>query len=377
MTKLMPFTLIYQSHHQQTGDLRLESEAKSQLVFDNSSTSIGDAPDTPNEFDKYNTIKEPEKSNRAQRNEKRRIASELFDPIQNLNPKLKQTLLASCFEQISLGSDEDQAREDIEIVIGDLQRHKNVITVGLWDVNAWVGQLPAIVKVLNEAQPHFTFFELLAPLPSGLISAPERLMSWLRPLLHKQKKRLTKKIREELHYNIIFDDFYKHAKTVHGQTGVAHLVGITQNRIAGCPKDKPPYWNYYTASRKKTHLISVYKLREYAAQAGRTFEAAVAMLIIAELLFKLNSNKELKYHEDRGCLFDFIHKDENMINSLKELKIEDSCLALIDNKYRQTAIDVIKALRNYQGEEKKEKSARIEIEDETEWIEKLIALGRE
>jgi hypothetical protein len=308
------------------------------------------------------------------------IAPELVEYMKTLNPNLRRTLLASSFAQSST-EEGHSATDNLALVIKDLQRHKKVLKIALWDVNAWIGPLGRIIDPLNKAQARFTFFELHAPLPVGLVSTPECVNSWLRELLHEDNKRLSKKVREEMMHNIIFNEFCEHARAVHERVGVEFLVGITQNMIAGKRKDKPPFWNYYSASSESDQifLISVYKLREYAKQAGRPFDVAVAMLVIGELLVDINSNKKLKYHKDTGCIFDFNEENEDIVHSLKELKIEDSCLALIDKEYRQAAADMIEVLRTYPNdeEEKKEETAAPPEEDYGYWVKALTALGEE
>jgi hypothetical protein len=214
-------------------------------------------------------------------------------------------------------------------------------------------------------------------LPVGIISPPERVIAWVREALNRQNKRLTKKAREEIEYcNIIFNDFYMNANGIYEDLGVNYLVGITQSMIAGQRKGDPPYYNYYSASHANKLLISAYKLREYAKEAGRPFEVAVASLVIGELLVNLNAKNGLKYHSpDTGCLFDFNEENENIIYSLKDLKIEDSCLGLMDEKYRDAAIAMIDVLRSYTNEEEEEKPQPAQKEDNSYWLEKLRALA--
>lgn len=303
-------------------------------------------------------------------------APELVERINALNPNLRRALLTNSFAQTSVG-DGSVAVRMLAPVVKDLGRNTQVMTVALWDVNAWVTHLARVIEQLNYAQPLFTFFDYHIPLPVGLISPPERVIAWVREALNRQNKRLTKKAREEIeHSNIIFNDFYENAKEVYQDLGVNYLVGITQSMITGQRQGHPPYYNYYSASRDNTLLVSAYKLREYAKEAGRPFEVAVASLVIGELFVDINTNKELKYHSpDTGCLFDFNEENENIIYSLKDLKIEDRCLGLIDEEYRDAAAAMIEVLRSYTNEEEEEKSQPSQKEDNSYWLEKLRALA--
>jgi hypothetical protein len=303
-------------------------------------------------------------------------APELVESINALNSNLRRALLTNSFAQTSSGDGTVAARM-LAPVVEDLGRNKQVQTVALWDVNAWVTHLARVIEPLNYAQPLFTFFDYHIPLPVGLISPPERVIAWVRAALNHQNKRLTKKAREEIEYgNIIFNDFYENAKAVYEDLGVDFLVGITQSMIAGQRPGKPPFYNHYSTSQDKTLLISAYKLREYANEAGRPFEVAVASLVIGELLVDINKNRELIYHTpDTGCLFDFNEKNENIIYSLKDLKIEDRCLGLIDEEYRDAAASMIEVLRSYTNEEEEEKPKPAQEEDNAYWLEKLRALA--
>lgn len=55
-------------------------------------------------------------------------------------------------------------REEVEATAA--RAKGSMKTVGIWDLGAWVGGLPDIVKSLNEAQSSLLFFEAQAALPA-------------------------------------------------------------------------------------------------------------------------------------------------------------------------------------------------------------------
>ncbi len=309
-----------------------------------------------------------------------RAAPELAESFKslNLNPNLQQTLLSTSFAQTAIGVDDEQAVATLKPVVADLKRDSEVVTVALWDLNSRSGQLPEVINLINSAQPLFTFFELQgAPLPTGLIGPPQRVEDWVRARLHKRGKRLTKKMRETLGApgdNFIANEFYKYARVVHKRIGVDYTVGITQSMIAGDDQGEI-FWNYFTASRDHLLVTSTYDLRGYARKAGRSFEVALMMLVVAQLLVEMNSR--LTFHQDTGCIFDFNSDRASVIESIRALKIDDDCLSKISDKYRQAALAMLDALRSYKGEGEEAPAPEEEEVDYKHWLEQLDKLGEE
>lgn len=273
-------------------------------------------------------------------------APDLVKSLNSIDPNLSSMLVASSFPTESLGADEGQAIQSLRTVIGDLQRSKDVITVALWDLGARIGLLPEIIDLLNQSQPVFTFFNLQAPVPAGLVIQAENFAAWAR---HHSKEKVKTKGNQVIHNNLMSNDFYKYAQTVYKNLGVKYLVGVTPYMVAGEEHGKL-FWNYFSTSRKGIILASSYELREYAQQAGRPFEVAVAGVVIAQLLVEIN--KGLKFHdENRGCMFDFNNDRVSIVESIRNGMIEPACLNLIDEKYRQAAQNMMAALKSYSREE--------------------------
>lgn len=61
------------------------------------------------------------------------------------------------------------------------------VTVGIWSLNAWLGDLAELIEALNRTQNTFVFYEVEATVPAGLISRPERMNSWLTEVRGKKE----------------------------------------------------------------------------------------------------------------------------------------------------------------------------------------------
>ena len=87
---------------------------------------------------------------------------------------------------------------------------------------------------------------------------------------------------------------------------------------------------------------------EYARQAKRPFEAAVAGIAISALLADINPS--IQFHPtNRGCIFDFNRHRDSIVTNFKDPKIEDECLKKMEPKYRDAAVALIKKLRGFEG----------------------------
>jgi hypothetical protein len=209
--------------------------------------------------------------------------------------------------------------------------------VGLWDIDAYVGRLPALVQTLNRAQREFCFYELLAPVPAGLISQPERVRAWI---LH----RFGRKRVPGLERNVIATDFFRRAEPVRVAQGLEYLCGMTASMIAD-DDDGYADWNLFSTARRRLLLVSSFELRRFANNAGRPFEVAVGAVVVAALLAARYS--AVGYHDDTGCLFDYNDRRSDIVKGLKRMCIEKDCLELIPPRGRPAAEALVTALAAY------------------------------
>ncbi|MEN3331944.1 MAG: hypothetical protein V7641_1309 [Blastocatellia bacterium] len=344
--KLSPFTLIYRPEE--------EASERAKRRVDLATPAAGDASDAHQRLQ-----------------EVRQRDPGLAEVLESLNPKLSRTLIASTYAQ-KLVQPREQVAAKLRRVVTDLQRSEKVVTVAIWDLDAQVGGLSAVIDTINKAQSAFTFFDLRAPVPAGLVIHADLFSQWARKRLGK---RFSKTGQQDFQHNFMFSDFYPHAHIVRQQIGVDYLVGITPYMVAWEEGDDV-HWDYFSTAEKRVILVSAYHMREYAAQANRPFEAAMAGVIISQLLVIMN--KRLSFHEEnRGCLFDFNDDRDSIVESLRKGIIEEHCLSLIDEKYRDAAQKVVNALKSYSSKEEKveEEDPGKPQEDDQYWLDQLTKLS--
>jgi hypothetical protein len=294
----------------------------------------------------------------------------LAKALDSIDPNLSRTLISSIYTQKSV-EPKERALTRLRSVVADLQRDKKVVTVAVWDLDTKVGGLPEVIGALNKAQSVFTFFELRAPVPAGLVIHSELFSQWSMKRLGKQ---VSKRDQADFNSNLMFNDFYKYARGVRQDIGVDYLVGVTQYMVAG-EEDGELYWNYFTTSDRRIVLASAYEMREYAQKAGRPVEVAVAGIIIAQLLTEV-TRKELFHEETRGCLFDFNDNRETVVESIRETRIEPECLSKISPVYRDATQKLVKVLRNYSSKEAVAEQTPVKSNKGDEyWLHELAKLS--
>ncbi|MEP7147956.1 MAG: hypothetical protein ABI857_03650 [Acidobacteriota bacterium] len=284
-----------------------------------------------------------------------------------LNPDFRRTLEYTCVNQQSFSNSLEEFINEVEPVVAELSRQAKVMTVALWDLDSRVGNLPTVIKSLNDSQPAITFFELQgAPVPAGLVNRPAYMINWLRSLTDK---RLSKADKELIGENMNANDFYEGARVIRKNTGVDYLVGITPYMIAGETEDEV-FWNRFSNSSARMLLVSSYGLRDYADAAARPVEAAIALLFIAALAVAIN--RRLDYHDgpDTGCLVDHNVERSNIVACIRELKIDAVCLKKFEKKNREPFVAMLESLRSFTNPSETAEPAAEEV-DYDHWIGEL------
>ncbi len=305
----------------------------------------------------------------------RKKAPGLVRALNSLSPNLSRTLIASTYAQKAVAPKE-RVKGKLERVLSELRQSKAGVTVALWDLDAKIGGISQLIGAINKGQPVFTFFELLAPVPAGLVVRSDGFKQWA---LRRFGKRVTKRDEQDFQDNLLFDDFYKFARVVREQIGVDYLVGITQQMVAW-QGDGEIYWNYFSTYSGQVILSSAYNMPKYAKDAGRPLEVGIAGIVIPQILQILN--KRVRYHQNRGCLFDYNEERETIVETIKKTEIEERCLSRLDEKYREATKNMIKVLSGYSPKreevetQKHSKPSKSQKDDEY-WLAQLIKLSKQ
>jgi hypothetical protein len=249
---------------------------------------------------------------RTRRRDAKAVAPLLAEPLEGPRAKLGSKLLASL-------AGEEKAQDEVVRLSPEVST-----TVGIWDLGAWVGEMPEILATMNGAQQQLRFFEVHAAIPAGLTSTKQRVIKWGEARLGTE---LSPRNKREITNSIIDEEFFELAKLVRRDLGVDYLIALSPDAIAGEETDQDGHTvhsDFFSSSLGKTSLVSTVRLREYAEKADRTFAFAVGFIITSVIFYALNSRVE--YHkEERGCLMDYNYVRAHIARAMAKPFICDEC----------------------------------------------------
>jgi hypothetical protein len=214
------------------------------------------------------------------------------------------------------------------------------VTIGVWNLEAWLGDLATLLDALNSTQSVFVFYPVEAVVPAGLISRPERIIPWY---IAATGEDLNEDEKAEVTDNLIAEDYFGLADRVRSDLGLDYIVGITASMVAG-EDDGYYYWNHFSTCQARTVLVSSYDMQEFSSETGQPIEAFLANIIVPQFLVAFAP--DLGFHPDNGCLFDYDASRTSLKEKVKEPTIEPDCLALIEPPYRDAALGLVQSLRN-------------------------------
>lgn len=272
--------------------------------------------------------------------------------LSEFDSEAKRNLLKASAKSMSLDIEEDAASAEkisaFETLAADLHKNPSVVTIGLWDLGTRAGNLSKVISRLNEGQKNFTFYDVQAAVPAGLISRRERILSWAEKHAGNKPKKISFPHQDS---NVIADDFFDYAREVRHYFNIGYIFGIIPQRIASLEEGNRITFNSYAASSGRSGkgrlcLISTFNLREQAKDSGRSFESSIALLVVFQLLITLS--KTLTYETPKDCIFNCVSNETKRIEALKELEIKAECLNQVSPLYRATANELMQTLRGYE-----------------------------
>lgn len=219
------------------------------------------------------------------------------------------------------------------------------ISIGVWDLGAWLGGLTNLIETMNRVQKSFVFFEVKATVPAGLISQPQRIIPWITDAIGRKLNLAEKR---DIQNNLIANDFFELAEVVRKDLNIDYIVGITPSMVAGLDEEGA-YWNHFSTCDKRTILASTFQLREFAKKSGHPFDAFLATILIAQVLVAKFYPK-LGFHEDSGCIFDYNADRVSIMSKANDPRIEPSCMENISAPYRPAAHALVDFLCSFRKE---------------------------
>ncbi|WP_380784852.1 hypothetical protein [Sphingomonas sp. R86521] len=217
----------------------------------------------------------------------------------------------------------------------------DVHRIGVIDYDAKAGLLFGLLQKVNRSQERYMFYPVEAPLPTGLGRFSAEVVAEYRA----RGRRITEEGEAELLENVLVDDFQPHLSSIRSKVGVDMIVGVVAPMLAWTEADGRLRWNFFAVGEGSEAMVSAYHLREFAIQAKRTFEASVAMLIMAQVW---SSMFDIEYHDEcRGCLFDYCENRSDLTSALRRIIMDPECLAKVPNGEREHVEKCLAVIREY------------------------------
>ncbi|MGD0192622.1 MAG: hypothetical protein ABSD74_17935 [Rhizomicrobium sp.] len=221
----------------------------------------------------------------------------------------------------------------------------DVIRVGIWDLGAWIGYLDEILLRWNNSQKMFRFESVYLSVPVQLTRGGARTEQV------GNEYDIAPKLRHVLIDNLLIESVAAISEKVRSGSSYDQLVSITPLMLAFIEGGKLHY-NYYSTSQAGSIFVSAYGVEGYAKRAKRPYEAAIAALILGQLL--ADKSDVIEFHEEtRGCLFDFNEDRDTLVRMLRKMTIEPSCLEKIPDGLRRAGEQMLKVIAEYRRPSKK------------------------
>ncbi|MEJ1962802.1 MAG: hypothetical protein WDO56_15135 [Gammaproteobacteria bacterium] len=216
------------------------------------------------------------------------------------------------------------------------------IRVGIWDLDVSAGALPTLLDRMDECQQRFSFSSVEAPFATGLalpgIGVVEDWLKYTGKSMNPEYAQL----------NVAARPIYEAAKPVLEKLPIEWLIVVVKSMIADTTDPKQRWYNLFSTSSNNVVLISTYEVREYAAQAKRSFEAAVFGVGLSALLSALAP--AIQYQKkSTGSIFDFCENRADIVKSIREPRIDPENRARIPADLLAPVEKMLEVLKEYKG----------------------------
>lgn len=212
--------------------------------------------------------------------------------------------------------------------------------VGVWDLEVNAGFLPDILNELNDCQSEFRFEMIDGSVPRSITFGGESTLDWARKMLGSQVKGSEQSLRK----NIVAGNLHTLSQSAIDDFGLDLVVLFTKWMIADI-RGARVIWNYFSVSESNSIIVSAADVREFAKNANRSFEVALASMMISQLVVELHPDEVGFHRECRGCMFDFSETRITLVETFEALEFEQECLETIPQPTRDAAERMANVLR--------------------------------
>jgi hypothetical protein len=216
------------------------------------------------------------------------------------------------------------------------------VRVGIWDLDASAGALPTLLDRIDEAQPRFSFNSVEAPFPSGLtVPGIGAMEDW---------REYTGKVMDPhaAQFNVAARPIFTAAAPVLEKLPIEWLIVVVKSMIADSSDPKDSWYNLFSTTSGNIVLISAFEVREYAAEARRSFEAGVFGMVLSGLLSAMIPG--IKYQKkSTGSIFDFCEQRADIVKSFRKPQIDPENRARIPQELLGPVDTMLEVLTRYKG----------------------------
>jgi hypothetical protein len=213
------------------------------------------------------------------------------------------------------------------------------LRIGIWDLNATAGSLPHVLDAIEDAQSYLSFYSVEAAFQIGLTTPGDHVAA-------QWKLRTGGSMsRSEAAMNVCASPIFRAARPIREALRLDWLVIVVRSMIADETDPDDAWYNLFATTRGGLVLLSTYDLREFAAQAGRPFESAVAGTALSMVIQSMVPHLEAT----PGTIFDFCENRHDIVEVIRTPKIDSANRARIPAEILEPLDKILDVLKAYKG----------------------------
>lgn len=211
--------------------------------------------------------------------------------------------------------------------------------IGIWDLNASAGSLPRVLDALEDAQEYFSFYSVEAPFQIGLTTPGDHVAAEWK---HKTGRSMSP---DEAALNVRASPIFTAARPILDALPIEWLVVVVDSMIADESNPADAWYNLFATTSGHLVLLSTSDLREFAAEAGRPFESAIAGTALSMVLLETVPGLV----RTPGTIFDFCENRHDIVKLIRTPKIDAWNRRLIPAEILEPTDRILEVLASYTG----------------------------